>query len=92
MRLHPQQKNSSQTIGDLNCFMTGNELNYAFQQTVSPDYTFGSGDILIDSFPPWPSMKEKTFFNPYKKVSVFYYNGDDFIPGTSMISPISNDV
>ena len=71
MRLHPQQKNSSQTIGDLNCFMTGNELNYAFQQTVSYKYTFGSGDKLIDSFPPWPSVDMK-FFNPYIYVRIFY--------------------
>ena len=70
--------------------MTGNELNYAFQQTVSSEYTFGSGDKLIDSFPSWPSMKEKTFFNPYKKVNVFYYNGDDFKPGTSNLSIIRN--
>lgn len=74
------KKNSSQTIGDLNCFMTGNELNYAFQQTVSSKYTFGSGDKLIDSFPSWPEMKKKVFFNPYSKVSVFYYVGDDFKP------------
>ena len=72
MRLHPQQKNSSQTIGDLNCFMTGNELNYAFQQTVSSEYTFGSGDKLIDSFPSWPEMKKKTFFNPYTMVNIYY--------------------
>ena len=66
------KKNSSQTIGDLNCFMTGNELNYAFQQTVSSEYTFGSGDKLIDSFPSWPDIVKKNFFNPYTKVSIFY--------------------
>ena len=77
------KKNSSQTIGDLNCFMTGNELNYAFQQTVSSEYTFGSGDKLIDFFPSWPEMKKKVFFNPYSKVSVFYYVGDDFKPDLS---------
>ena len=63
--------------------MTGNELNYAFQQTVSSEYTFGSGDKLIDSFPSWPEMKEKTFFSPYEKVSMFYYVGDDFKPDGS---------
>lgn len=66
------KKNSSQTIGDLNCFMTGNELNYAFQQTVSSEYTFGSGDKLMDSFPSWPHMKRKIFFNPYSKASISY--------------------
>ena len=52
--------------------MTGNELNYAFQQTVSSEYTFGSGDKLIDSFPSWPDIVKKNFFNPYTKVSIFY--------------------
>ena len=50
--------------------MTGNELNYAFQHTVSPEYTFGSDDKLIDSFPSWPKMKH--FFNPYNLVSMSY--------------------
>ena len=86
------KKNSSQTIGDLNCFMTGNELNYAFQQTVSSEYTFGSGDKLIDSFPSWPEMKKKVFFNPYDKVSVFYYVGGDFKPdGSINIKLLTND-
>lgn len=52
--------------------MTGNELNYAFQQTVSPDYNFGSGEKLIDSFPTWPSMKTKKWFNPYTQFKFFY--------------------
>ena len=63
--------------------MTGNELNYAFQQTVSSEYTFGSGDKLIDFFPSWP-VRKKTFFSPYSKVSVFYYVGDDFKPNASI--------
>lgn len=79
-------KNSSnQTIGDLNCFMTGNELNYAFQQTVNSNYNFGSGDKLIDSFPTWPSMKTKKWFNPYAQFKFFYTKngttpnvGDDY--------------
>ena len=71
--------------------MTGNELNYAFQQTVSSEYTFGSGDKLIDSFPSWPEMKEKTFFSPYEKVSMFYYVGDDFKPdGSTNIMKLMN--
>ena len=72
------KKNSSQTIGDLNCFMTGNELNYAFQQTVSSEYTFGSGDKLIDSFPSWPDMKK--FFNPYDIVTIYFTSEE--IPNT----------
>ena len=58
--------------------MTGNELNYAFQQTVSSEYTFGSGDKLIDSFPSWPEMKKKTFFNPYTRVNIYYEIDDSF--------------
>ena len=78
------KKNSSQTIGDLNCFMTGNELNYAFQQTISSEYTFGSGDKLIDSFPSWPDMERKKFFNPYRDVSIFYEIDESFnIQGAS---------
>lgn len=73
------KKNSTQTIGDLNCFMTGNELNYAFQQTVSSDYTFGSGNKLIDSFPTWPSMKK--YFNPYDEFD-FFFIADGTIPST----------
>jgi len=83
-----QKKNSTQTIGDLNCFMTGNELNYAFKQTVSSEYTFGSGDKLIDSFPTWPSMKK--YFNPYDYVEVFFYP-DGSTPETSgNASPITD--
>lgn len=86
LRLQTQQKNTSnQTIGDLNCFMTGNELNYAFQQTVSPDYNFGSGDKLIDSFPTWPFNGDKKWFNPYTQFKFFYAKngttlnvGDDY--------------
>ena len=73
------KKNSSQTIGDLNCFMTGNELNYAFQQTVGPEYTFGSDDKLIDSFPSWPVMKRKYFFNPYDMVYIYYEIDESFL-------------
>lgn len=64
--------------------MTGNELNYAFQQTVNSNYNFGSGDKLIDSFPTWPSM-EKKWFNPYTQFKFFYVKngttpnvGDDY--------------
>ena len=58
--------------------MTGNELNYAFQQTVSSEYTFGSGDKLIDSFPSWPDMKK--FFNPYDIVTIYFTSEE--IPNT----------
>ena len=72
--------------------MTGNELNYAFQQTVSSEYTFGAGNKLIDSFPSWPEMKKKVFFNPYIKVSVFYYDGDDFkSDGTTSIKMLNSN-
>lgn len=85
------KKNSSQTIGDLNCFMTGNELNYAFQQTVSSEYTFGSGDKLIDSFPSWPEMKKKVFFNPYNMVYIFYEIDESFlIQGAPNTAEITN--
>ena len=57
--------------------MTGNELNYAFQQTVSSEYTFGSDDKLIDSFPSWPDMKRKYSFNPYTKISMSYVIDDE---------------
>ena len=64
--------------------MTGNELNYAFQQTVSSEYTFGSGDKLIDSFPSWPDMTRKEFFNPYRDVCIFYEIDESFnIQGAS---------
>ena len=82
------KKNSSQTIGDLNCFMTGNELNYAFQQTVSSEYTFGSGDKLIDSFPSWPEMKN--FFNPYDNVRIYYYIDSSFQSGAPSTGLITN--
>ena len=71
--------------------MTGNELNYAFQQTVSPEYTFGSGDKLIDSFPSWPEITKKTFFNPYTKVSIHYEIDDSFnIEGGAPCNVITN--
>ena len=90
------KKNSSQTIGDLNCFMTGNELNYAFQQTVSSEYTFGSGDKLIDFFPSWPEMKKKVFFNPYDMVRMYYYIDGSFniggAPYSGLITNIGDDL
>lgn len=64
--------------------MTGDELNYAFQQTVSSEYTFGAGCRLIDSFPSWPDMERKKFFNPYRDVRIFYEIDESFnIQGAS---------
>ena len=71
--------------------MTGNELNYAFQQTISSEYTFGSGDKLIDSFPSWPEIEKKTFFNPYNMVSIYYEIDDSFnIEGAPSNALITN--